>query len=500
MSDKMGYLTIPRRNDRTEPVRSRILHYEEFHIPMEDADRRAQASRCKACGVPFCQTQNSLPGVVSGCPLGNLIPEWNDLLSRGNDVQAYRRLIKTNPFPEFTSRVCPAPCEAACTGNLTGLPVANRENEKYLADAAAAAGLTAPHPPAVRSGKTVAVIGSGPTGLAAADRLNHRGHRVTVYERAERPGGLLMYGIPNMKLDKRVVEQTTERMRQEGVLFRTGETVGSEEKAQEIIKHCDAVVIACGTGVPRDVEAVGRDAEGILFALDYLGAAVRNQMDKKCRIPPEFSAQGKRVLVIGGGDTGTDCVATAVRQGCRKITQLIRRPAPPPAGEQVRRGEPLWPRKKEAQKTDYGQEEAAEVFGKDPRIYQTRVREFLKNDAGKLTGAVIVKVEMRTDAATGERTFSEIPGSEKKIPCEMALIAAGYAGPEPAVLSAFGLAIGKGGAIKTLAPEGHATSVPKVFAAGDCRRGQSLVVWAIREGMEAAREVDEYLMGYTPLR
>lgn len=493
MGDKMGFLEIRRKNDYTEAVKSRILHFEEFHIPMEEGDRRGQAERCKDCGVPFCQIGGIEPGVVSGCPLGSLIPEWNDLLSRGNDVQAFRRLEKTNNFPEFTSRVCPAPCENACTGNLTGSPVSNRENERYLSDYAFRAGLQGGKEPSTRSGKKVVVIGSGPAGLAAADQLNHRGHLVTVIERDDRPGGLLMYGIPNMKLDKKVVERTTKRMEQEGVCFRTGTAVTTPEQTQELLREFDAVILACGARVPRDVEAPGREAEGILYALDYLTSATRHVLDTRNRIPTGMNAKGKRVIVIGGGDTGTDCVATAVRQGCRKITQLIRRPEPTsdPYAAQP------WPYTAGRSAAGYGQEEAAEVFGRDPRCYQTRVKEFLKNEEGRLTAVITVRLEVTKEEGSGRTVFTEIPGSERKVPCDMVLIAAGYAGPEPEILRAFGLESGSSAAIPTLSEGGYQTPVPKVFAAGDCRRGQSLVVWAIQEGREAARAVDEFLMGYT---
>ena len=495
MAKPTGFMETDRIEDRTETPESRIRHFQEFHIPMGETERRAQASRCKDCGVPFCQVNILLGGMASGCPLGNLVPEWNDFLYRGNDTQALHRLLKTNNFPEFTSRVCPALCEAACTGHLHGTPVCNKENERYIIETAYASGQIRPNPPAVRSGKRVAVIGSGPSGLAAADQLNHRGHQVTVYEREDRPGGLLMYGIPNMKLDKSVVKRKTELMEQEGVEFRTGREIRTPETAQEVLKGYDAVVLACGSAKPRDIPVPGRDNPSVHFAVDYLKANTKHLLDPKSRLAPEINAKGKRVLIIGGGDTGNDCVGTAIRQGCKKVTQFEMLPCPPAE----RTPDNPWPQWPKVLKTDYGQQEAIFLWGKDPRIYQTTIKEILTGPGGKLTGVRAVKLESVRDEKTGRMSMAEIPGSEYEFRCDMVLIAAGFLGPEPELAEAFGLKRTPRGNLLTVEADGHRTENPKLFAAGDCRRGQSLVVWAIREGRDTAREVDQYLMGYTAL-
>ena len=496
MGNHMAFLEVRRQEDRVETPESRVRHFGDFHVSLEEAERRKQASRCKDCGVPFCQISSSAPGMVSGCPLGNLIPEWNDLLCRGNYRHALQRLTRTDPFPEFTSRVCPGLCEEACTGNLTGKPVCNRENEKYLVELGFSEGWIRTDIPAIRSGKKVAVVGSGPAGLAAADRLNRRGHEVTVYERADRPGGLLMYGIPNMKLEKKIVLRRIRQMEEEGILFCTGTEISGQEQAEKLLREYDAVVLACGASSPRDTAVPGRSGEGVVFAVDYLTAAAKNLLDPQNKADRKMSARGKRVVVIGGGDTGTDCVATALRQGCKKVSQLIRRPEPP----KERPADNLWPERSRALKTDYGQEEAAAVFGKDPRIFGRRVKEFLRKEDGKLTGLMTVQTVLKTGADSPlPPVLEDVPGSESRIPCEMVLLATGFSGADPGTAEAFGVKLSGSGRIETQHPRGYQTNVPKLFTAGDCRRGSSLVVWAIREGCEAAREVDEFLMGYTTL-
>ena len=480
-----GFLEYDRQTDPAEQPLDRIEHWKEFHPRLSEADRRQQGARCMECGVPFCQSGATLGGMTSGCPLHNLVPEWNDLLYTGNLPQALERLLKTNNFPEFTGRVCPALCEAACTCGLHGDPVTVRENELGIIEAAFERGLVQPRPPRVRSGKQVAVVGSGPAGLSAADQLNRRGHSVTVFERDDRVGGLLMYGIPNMKLEKKYVMRRVELMREEGVCFVTGVDVGRDKSAQELLDEFDAVILCTGAKEPRDLAVPGREAGGVHFAVDYLAATTRSLLNSKLKDGTYLSAAGKDVVVVGGGDTGNDCVGTALRHGCRSVVQLEMMPRLPDQRADDNRW-PEWPR---VCKTDYGQEEAVAVFGRDPRIYQTTVTEILRDEKGALTGVRTVKL-------TGD--LKPVEGSEQTLKCELLLIAAGFLGPQDYVPAAFGVERTPRTCVQTAAGR-YATSVPRVFTAGDMHRGQSLVVWAIQEGRAAAREVDEFLMGYTNL-
>lgn len=494
MGKSTGFMEYERQTSKEVPPLERIKNFNEFHEPLSMEEQRKQAARCMDCGVPFCQYGKMIAGMASGCPLNNLVPEWNDNVYTGNMEMAYKRLSKTNNFPEFTSRVCPALCEAACTCNINGEPVCTKENERSIIENAYEKGYVNCEPPKVRSGKRVAIVGSGPSGLAAADQLNRRGHQVTVFERSDRLGGLLMYGIPNMKLEKQIIDRKIDVMKEEGVKFITSCNVGVDVKAADLMKQYDRVILCCGAKHPRDIKAAGRDAEGIYFAVDYLSRTTKSLLDSNFKDNKYISAKGKNVVIIGGGDTGNDCVGTAIRQGAKSVTQLEMMPCPPTE----RAANNPWPEWPKVLKTDYGQEEAIACFGTDPRIYQTTVKEFHKDKNGKLNGLTIVSLESKVDEATGRRNMVEVAGSEKKIPAELVLIAAGFLGTEDYIAKAFGVELNQRTNVAT--EEGrYATNVKNVFTAGDMHRGQSLVVWAIREGREVAHEVDESLMGYSYL-
>ena len=490
MGKPTGFMEITRRTSTELPPEERIANFNEFHLPLHKDEQQAQGARCMDCGVPFCQSGMILGGMASGCPLNNLIPEWNDLVYQGQWDLAVKRLIATNRYPEFTSRVCPALCEAACTcGMTTGDAVTVKENERAIVEYGYENGVIHAVPPPARTGKTVAVVGAGPAGLSVADLLNKRGHKVTLYERDDRVGGLLMYGIPNMKLEKWVIDRRVEILKEEGIEFVTGCNVGVDITAEELAARYDAVVLCCGAKQARDLTVPGREADGVYFAVDYLTSVTRSLLDSGLTDGKAVSAAGKNVLVIGGGDTGNDCVGTAIRQGCQSVVQLEMMPCPPV--ERASGNEwPEWPR---VLKTDYGQQEAIARFGSDPRVYQTTVKEFYKNEAGQLCGARIAKLE--SQLVDGRRAM--VPtGEEYDIPCELALIAAGFTGCEPYVAEAFGVEVTSRG---NVADDHYATNQPKVFVCGDMRRGQSLVVWALREGRDTAAVVDESLMGYTNL-
>lgn len=489
-----GFLDYERKNAKVEEPLERIRHFNEFRTPLTLEEQQKQGARCMECGVPFCQNGGMLAGMASGCPLHNLVPETNDLVYSGNWKQAYERLAKTHCFPEFTSRVCPALCEAACTCNLHGKPVATKENERAIIEHAYESGWVQPQPPKVRTGKKVAVIGSGPSGLATALQLNRRGHSVTVFERKDRIGGLLRYGIPNMKLDKKVLDRRIKLMEEEGVVFKTGVDVGKDITAEELKKQFDRIVLACGASNPRDINVPGRDSNNIFFAVDYLGSVTKSLLDSNLKDGKFVSAKGKHVLVIGGGDTGNDCVGTAIRLGAKSVTQLEMMPKP--SVERTPNNPwPEWPR---VLKTDYGQEEAIAVFGHDPRVYQTTVKEFIKDKNGNVKKAVIVKLESKKDEKSGRMMMVPIEGSEETIDAQLVLIAAGFLGSQKYVTDAFQTALNPRTNVLT-AEGGYETSVPGVFTAGDMHRGQSLVVWAIQEGRQAAKAVDQSLMGYTNL-
>ena len=502
----MGKPTGFMEYDRCEPealgVKERIKGFDEFHVPLSLKERQQQAARCMACGVPFCQAGVMISGMASGCPLHNLVPETNELVYQGNFEQAYRRLSKTHSFPEFTGRVCPALCEKACTCGCVTEAVTTRDNEKDIIEYAFENGLVEAKEPGVRTGKTVAVIGSGPSGLACAQLLNQRGHKVTVFERFDRPGGLLRYGIPNMKLDKRVVDRRIEIMKQSGIEFRCNVNVGVDISADELLAQYDRIVLCCGASKPRDITAPGRELEGIMFAVPFLREVSRRVMDEdydydKVIGASDFSfgrLKGKKVVVIGGGDTGNDCVGTSIRLGASDVVQIEMMP---PAPEERAANNP-WPEWPKVLKTDYGQEEAIECYGKDPRIYSTTVTEFIGDDGKHLSAVRTVKLERKT-GKDGKVSFEHVKGSEEVIAADIVLIAAGFLGSEEYVTGAFGVDVNGRQNVATADGE-YQTCNERIFTAGDMHRGQSLVVWAIAEGRSAAAAVDESLMGYTNLK
>ncbi len=493
MGKPTGFMEYLREVAQEVAPADRIRNWDEFHLHMPEENLRTQGARCMDCGTPFCHTGMTISGMASGCPVNNLIPEWNDLVYRGLWEEALERLHKTNNFPEFTGRVCPAPCEGSCVLGITSPPVTIKNIEYSIAEKGWESGWITPNPPQQRTGKKVAVIGSGPAGLAAAAQLNQAGHWVTVYERADRPGGLLMYGIPNMKLDKKeVVQRRLDVLEAEGVTFVCNTEVGKDISAENLLKEFDSVVLCTGSTRPRDLPIEGRELKGIHFAMEFLTANTQALLDGT---PGDhyISAAGKDVVIIGGGDTGTDCVGTSIRHGCNSVTQVEIMPQPP---ETRSAGNP-WPEWPKVYKMDYGQEEAAAMFGDDPRAYLTTATKFEGDDEGNIKAVHTVQIQWGKDE-NGRFIPQNVPGTEKVIPAQLVLLAMGFLGPEQPLVDALGLE--KDGRSNVKAEhEQYTTSIPGVFAAGDCRRGQSLVVWAINEGRGAARECDRHLMGTTEL-
>jgi len=483
-----GFMQYTRELPSDRQPLLRVLDWREFHDHMPDDKLKQQGARCMDCGIPFCHSDKT-----GGCPVNNLIPEWNDLVYNGQWEEAIVRLWKTNNIPEFTGRVCPAPCEGSCVLGINEPPVTIKNIEAAIIDHAWEHGLVKPNPPERRTGKKIAVIGSGPAGLAAADQLNRAGHLVTVFERADRIGGLLMYGIPNMKLDKKiVVERRVKIMEEEGVKFVTNANIGVTHDAKQIQKDFDAVILSTGATKPRDLPVPGRNLKGVHFAMEFLTANTKSLLDSNHADGKFISAKDKHVIVIGGGDTGNDCLGTSMRHGCRSLTNFELLPKPPHA----RTADNPWPQWPRILRTDYGHEESSDRFGKDPREYAILTKEFLDDGKGNLRGLKTVRVEWAKE--NGQFKMKEMPGTEQEWKADLVFLAMGFLGPEDAVSKQLGVEVDPRSNYK--ADHGRfATNIPGVFAAGDCRRGQSLVVWAINEGRGAARECDKHLMGITQL-
>ncbi len=489
-----GFLEYKREIPVDRSPKERIKDWNEFHLEMEESHLKNQGARCMNCGVPFCHTGTLLSGMATGCPINNLIPDWNDMVYKGRWEEALQLLLKTNNFPEFTGRVCPAPCEGSCVLGINEPPVTIKNIEHAIIERGFKEGWIKPQPPAKRTGKKVAVIGSGPAGLSCADQLNKAGHTVTVFERDDRIGGLLMYGIPNMKLDKtQVVLRRVNLMEQEGVEFKTSVEVGKNLAASDLMKEYDAVVLCTGATKPRDLPVEGRHLKGIHFAMDFLRSNTKSLLDSKLEDGNYISAKGKNVIVIGGGDTGTDCVATSLRHGCESLNQLEILNKPP----QERANDNPWPEWPKVYFLDYGQEEAQAKFGDDPRQYCSMTKKFTGDEHGNVKQIHLVTIKWEKNEE-GRFTPVEIPGTEKVLSADLVLLAMGYLGPESMLLESLGVETNQRSNIN--ADYGKfTTNVEKVFAAGDARRGQSLVVWAINEGRAAARECDKFLMGQSYL-
>ena len=494
MGKPTGFIEFERQTNPMRPEEERLKDWKEVYVLRDEKTCETQGARCMDCGIPFCHRGEMMQGGASGCPINNLIPEWNDLIYKGRWREALDRLHHTNNFPEFTGRVCPAPCEAGCVLSINEPAVTIHDNERAIIDKGFDMGWVVAEPPEIRTDKKVAVVGSGPAGLACAAQLNKAGHNVTVYERDDRIGGLLMYGIPNMKLDKDVVQRRVDLLAEEGIEFKTNIEVGKDITSDELKSNYDAVVIATGATKPRDLDVDGRSLKGVHFAMEFLHANTKSLLDSGLENNEYISAKNKKVVVIGGGDTGTDCVGTALRHGCEKVTQLEIMPKPESNRNRVSNPWPQWPSNL---KIDYGQAEAIKVQGKDPRNFMVMTKKFEGDEKGNLIAMNTVQIQWDKDK-NGRMVIKEIPGTEQRIEADLVLLAMGFLGPEDLLGDQFELERDQRSNYKA-EHEVYTTNIEGVFSCGDARRGQSLIVWAINEGRGAARQVDLFLMGDTVL-
>ena len=494
MGKPTGFIEFERQTNPMRPEEERLKDWKEVYVLRDEKTCETQGARCMDCGIPFCHRGEMMQGGASGCPINNLIPEWTDLIYKGRWREALDRLHHTNNFPEFTGRVCPAPCEAGCVLSINEPAVTIHDNERAIIDKGFDMGWVVAEPPEIRTDKKVAVVGSGPAGLACAAQLNKAGHNVTVFERDDRIGGLLMYGIPNMKLDKDVVQRRVDLLAEEGIEFKTNIEVGKDITSDELKSNFDAVVIATGATKPRDLDVDGRSLKGVHFAMEFLHANTKSLLDSGLENNEYISAKNKKVVVIGGGDTGTDCVGTALRHGCEKVTQLEIMPKPESNRNRVSNPWPQWPSNL---KIDYGQAEAIKVQGKDPRNFMVMTKKFEGDEKGNLIAMHTVQIQWDKDES-GRMVIKEIPGTEQRIEADLVLLAMGFLGPEDLLGDQFELERDQRSNYKA-EHEVYTTNIEGVFSCGDARRGQSLIVWAINEGRGAARQVDLFLMGDTVL-
>ncbi len=511
MGDPSGFLKIERKTNVYRDSQQRIKDWDEFQENLNSEDLQKQAGRCMDCGVPFCHTGTMLNGSASGCPVYNLIPDWNDAVYKGRWKEALDLLIKTNNFPEFTGRVCPAPCEGACVLGINKPAVTIKNIENNIIEKGFSEGWVQAKEPKKRTGKRIAIVGSGPAGLACADQLNQVGHLITVFERDDRIGGLLMYGIPNMKLEKiGVVERRVKYLEKTGIIFKSNIEIGKDYPAKKLLTEFDSVVLCCGSTVPRDLPIEGREAKGIYFAMDYLKANTKSLLDSNHSDKAYINAKGKKVIVIGGGDTGTDCVATALRQGCQSVQQLeildpplnisdnnnyLKTATELPATKRADNNP--WPEYPQFYFLDYGQQEAKATQGKDPRQYTVMTQGFMTNSQGKLIGLKIVDIEWQKNE-NGKKSLHIINNSQRILEADLVFLSMGYIGMENTIATELDLEMTKVNTLKSKYGD-FKTNIPGVFCAGDARRGQSLVVWAINEGRGAAKACDQYLMGNSNL-